>query len=321
MTTIIDRYPNAKDPASPLDIRPVTGRIGAEIRGVQLSGDLDSETVRAIEAALVRHKVIFFRGQQHLDNAGHEAFAALFGDPVAHPTVPVAEGSRYLLDLDSKEGYAASSWHTDVTFVDAYPKGSILRALTVPEAGGDTVWANTETAYEGLPELLRQLANTLWAVHTNDYDYAAQFGLARDSSNPEESQRERERFQKSVFASTVYETEHPVVRVHPVSGQRNLLLGHFVRNFVGLNQTDSARLYAVLQDHITRPENVVRWRWETGDVAFWDNRATQHRAVADFALQRRTLRRATVNGDVPVGIDGRASRTIRKEKAAEREAI
>lgn len=321
MTTIIDRYPNAKDPASPLDIRPVTGRIGAEIRGVQLSGDLDSETVRAIEAALVRHKVIFFRGQQHLDNAGHEAFAALFGDPVAHPTVPVAEGSRYLLDLDSKEGYAASSWHTDVTFVDAYPKGSILRALTVPEAGGDTVWANTETAYEGLPEPLRQLANTLWAVHTNDYDYAAQFGLARDSSNPEESQRERERFQKSVFASTVYETEHPVVRVHPVSGQRNLLLGHFVRNFVGLNQTDSARLYAVLQDHITRPENVVRWRWETGDVAFWDNRATQHRAVADFALQRRTLRRATVNGDVPVGIDGRASRTIRKEKAAEREAI
>ena len=108
MTTIIDRYPNAKDPASPLDIVPVTGRIGAEIRGVQLSGDLDARTVQAIEAALVCHKVIFFRGQQHLDDAEHEAFAALFGDPVAHPTVPVAEGSRYLLDLDSKEGYAAS---------------------------------------------------------------------------------------------------------------------------------------------------------------------------------------------------------------------
>ena len=104
MTTIIDRYPNAKAPDSPLDIVPVTGRIGAEIRGVQLSGDLDPQTVQAIEAALVRHKVIFFRGQQHLDDAEHEAFAALFGDPVAHPTVPVAEGSRYLLDLDSKEG-------------------------------------------------------------------------------------------------------------------------------------------------------------------------------------------------------------------------
>lgn len=314
MTTLIDNYPNAKDPASPLDIRPVTGRIGAEIRGVQLSGDLDAATVQAIEAALVRHKVIFFRNQQHLDNAEHEAFTALFGDPVAHPTVSVAEGSRYLLDLDSKEGFAASSWHTDVTFVEAYPKGSILRALIAPEAGGDTVWANTETAYEGLPEPLRRLANDLWAIHTNDYDYAAQFGLKADA---ERSERERVNFQKKVFASTIYETEHPVVRVHPVSGQRSLLLGHFVRNFVGLSQADSARLYNVLQDHITKPENTVRWRWEAGDVAFWDNRATQHRAVADFALQRRTLRRATVSGDVPVGIDGRASRSIRKEKAAQ----
>ncbi|MDE8651487.1 TauD/TfdA dioxygenase family protein [Novosphingobium album (ex Liu et al. 2023)] len=317
MTTLIDRYPNAKDPASPLDIHPVTGRIGAEIRGVQLSGDLDAETVRAIEAALVRHKVIFFRGQQHLDNAEHEAFAALFGDPVAHPTVPVAEGSRYLLDLDSKEGYAASSWHTDVTFVDAYPKGSILRAITVPEAGGDTVWANAETAYEGLPEPLRQLVNNLWALHTNDYDYAAQFGVAKDAP---QSVHDRQKFQRNVFASTIYETEHPVVRVHPVSGQRSLLLGHFVRNFLGLNQQDSARLYNVLQDHVTREENVVRWRWQAGDVAFWDNRSTQHRAVADFALQRRTLRRATVNGDAPVGIDGRVSRTTRKEVAADRQS-
>jgi len=318
MATIIDRYPNAKDPASALDIHPVTGRIGAEIRGVQLSGDLDGATVREIEAALVRHKVIFFRNQGHLDNAEHEGFAALFGDPVAHPTVPVAEGSRYLLDLDSREGYAASSWHTDVTFVDAYPKGSILRAITVPEAGGDTVWANTETAYEGLPEPLRQLANNLWALHTNDYDYAGQFGLKRDTTlGAEEAEQERARFQKNVFSSTIYETEHPVVRVHPVSGQRNLLLGHFVRNFVGLSKADSAKIYDVLQEHITKPENVVRWRWQPGDVAFWDNRATQHRAVADFGLQRRTLRRATVNGDVPVGIDGRTSRTVKREKRAE----
>jgi len=317
MTTLIDRYPNAKDPASPLDIRPVSGRIGAEILGVQLSGDLDAETVQAIEAALVRHKVIFFRGQQHLDNAEHEAFAALFGDPVAHPTVPVAEGSRYLLDLDSKEGFAASSWHTDVTFVDAYPKGSILRAINTPEAGGDTVWANTVTAYEGLPEPLRQLANNLWALHTNDYDYAARFSVGQDAS-PESKERERiQQVQKSIFASTVYETEHPVVRVHPVSGERSLLVGHFVRNFLGLNPRDSTRLYDILQEHITREENVVRWRWQPGDVAFWDNRATQHRAVADFGLQRRTLRRATINGDAPVGIDGRASRTTRKEKAPE----
>jgi len=314
MTALVATYPNAKDPASPLDIRPIGGRIGAEIRGVVLSGDLDAATVQAIEAALVRHKVIFFRGQDHLDNAEHEAFAGLFGDPVAHPTVPVAEGSRYLLELDSREGYAASSWHTDVTFVEAYPKGSILRAITVPEAGGDTVWANGETAYESLPEPLRQLANTLWAVHSNDYDYAAVLSGAQADS---QQHREYVAAHRAVFTSTVYETEHPVVRVHPVSGQRSLLLGHFVKRFVGLSQQDSQRLFAILQEHITREENVVRWQWQPGDVAFWDNRATQHRAVADFALQRRTLRRATINGDVPVGIDGRRSRALRQERNAE----
>ena len=281
-----------------------------------LSGDLDADTVQAIKDAVVRHKVVFFRDQHDLDDARHEAFAALFGDPVAHPTVPVAEGSRYLLELDSKEGYAASSWHTDVTFVDAYPKGSILRAITIPEAGGDTLWANGETAYEGLPEPLRQLVNTLWATHTNLYDYAA---VLQNAPKRDAAENERALFQKNVFASTVYETEHPLVRVHPVSGQRSLLLGHFVKQFVGLNQADSSRLFQVLQDHITRPENVVRWRWRKGDVAFWDNQSTQHRAIADFGLQRRTLRRATINGDVPVGIDGQRSRTVRKEKATQYE--
>lgn len=310
----ISTYTNAKDPASPLDVVPITGTIGAEIRGVTLSGDLDANTVQAIKDAVVRHKVVFFRGQTELDDTRHEGFASLFGDPVAHPTVPVAEGSRYLLELDSKEGYAASSWHTDVTFVDAYPKGSILRAVTIPEAGGDTVWANGETAYESLPETLRQLANNLWAVHTNLYDYAAVLSNAPKGTAAE---KDRQLFQKNVFASTVYETEHPVVRVHPVSGQRSLLLGHFVKQFVGLNQADSQRLFQILQDHITRPENVVRWRWQQGDVAFWDNQSTQHRAVADFGLQRRTLRRATIAGEVPVGIDGRNSRTVRKEKATD----
>lgn len=314
MATIVDSYPNAKDPNSPLDIRPIAGRIGAEIRGIVLSGDLDGPTVQAIEAALVRHKVIFFRGQQHLDNAEHEAFTALFGDPVAHPTVPVAEGSKYLLELDSREGYAASTWHTDVTFVDAYPKGSILRGINIPEAGGDTLWANGVTAYDELPEPLRQLVNNLWAVHSNDYDYAAVLGANADDKSADRVQQH-----KNVFASTIYETEHPVVRVHPVSGERSLLLGHFLKRFVGLNQADSQRLFSILQDHVTKPENTVRWSWQPGDVAFWDNRATQHRAVADFALQRRTLRRATVAGDVPVAIDGGTSRTIRKEKAKEYE--
>ena len=315
MTDLHNSYANARDKNIPLEITPVTGTIGAIVHGVELSGDLPAPVVQAIQAALVRHKVLFFRDQQHLTDQEHEDFAALLGDPVAHPTVPVAEGSRYLLELDSKEGYAASSWHTDVTFVDAYPKASILRALTIPEAGGDTQWANGETAYEGLPEVLRQLVNNLWATHTNLYDYASILQSAPDG----ESAAKRIKEHRNVFASTVYETEHPVVRVHPVSGQRSLLLGHFVKQFVGLNAADSARLFQTLQDHITKPENVVRWRWREGDVAICDNQSTQHRATADFGLQRRTLRRATISGEVPVGIDGRSSRTVRKEKAVQYE--
>ena len=180
----------------------------------------------------------------------------------------------------------------------------------MPEAGGDTLWANGETAYDSLPEPLRQLVNHLWALHTNDYDYAAVLNGRIDDPA---AAAERIAQHRRVFASTVYETEHPVVRVHPVSGQRSLLVGHFVKSFLGLNRDDSARLFTILQDHLTRPENTVRWRWQPGDVAFWDNRSTQHRAVADFGLQRRTLRRATIHGEVPVGIDGQTSRTVRRE--------
>ncbi len=303
MTLLTHKFVNEREAGSPLDIVPVAGRIGAEIRGVQLSGDIDDITLAAVRAALVRHKVIFFRDQE-LDDAGQEALAERFGKPVAHPTVPVVPGSRYLLELDSKEGYAASSWHTDVTFVDAYPEASILRAITIPAAGGDTVWANGETAYEELPEALKTLVDTLWAVHSNLYDYAAVTG----------GDGELAAKHKAIFASTVYETEHPVVRVHPESGQRSLLLGHFFKQFVGLNNADSQRLFSVLQDHITKPENTVRWRWRAGDVAIWDNRSTQHRAIADFGLQRRTLRRATIAGDVPVAIDGRRSKVVKREK-------
>ena len=190
--------------------------------------------------------------------------------------------------------------HTDVTFVPAYPAASILRAITIPEAGGDTLWANAATAYDTLPEPLRLLVDGLRAVHSNLYDYAEILGVRKEYL--EEHRR--------VFASTVYETEHPVVHVHPESGERSLILGHFLKQFVGLNIEDSRRLFAVLQDHAVKPENTVRWRWRAGDVAIWDNRATQHRAIADFGTQRRTLRRATVKGVAPIGIDGRESRLV-----------
>jgi taurine dioxygenase len=304
MSAIHPVFINARELDNPLDIVPVAGRIGAEIRGVTLSGSLDDATLKAIRAALVRHKVIFFRNQVNLEDAGQEAFAERLGSPVAHPTVPVAEGSRYLLELNSQEGFAASSWHTDVTFTINYPEASILRAIDVPEAGGDTLWANTASAYEELPAPLKILVDNLKAVHTNAYDYAAAY------ANAPAAQLERYR---AVFTSTVYETEHPVVRVHPESGERTLVLGQFVKSFVGLNSADSQRLFAILQDHVTKPENTVRWSWRAGDVAIWDNRATQHRAIADFGLQRRHLRRVTLAGSLPVGINGEQSRQLKPE--------
>lgn len=285
-----------------LEIHPVAGRIGAEIRGVHLSGELDAATVEAIQQALVQYKVIFFREQAHLDDQSQEAFAHLLGEPIAHPTVPVRDGTRFLMELDGTRGQRANSWHTDVTFVDAYPKASILRSVLAPKSGGDTVWANTSSAYNDLSIELRALADTLWAVHSNEYDYAAR--------KPDVSLEKLEEYRK-VFTSTVYETEHPVVRVHPVSGEKTLLLGHFVKRLKGYSLADSAQLFNLLQGYVTRLENTVRWRWSTGDVAIWDNRATQHYAVDDYGTQERIVRRVTLKGDVPVGVQGQRSQTIK----------
>ncbi|TLS52405.1 TauD/TfdA family dioxygenase [Paenibacillus antri] len=292
-------------------VNPVAGRIGAEISGISLTGSLDSNAVSFIHEALLRHKVVFFRNQHHLDDREQEAFAKLLGRPAAHPTVPVREGSDYILELNSDHGNGrANSWHTDVTFLAAYPKFSVLRGVVIPEAGGDTVWANTAAAYEGLPASLQKLADQLWAVHTNAYDYAAE---RRDFTE------EALKHHNEVFSSTVYETEHPVVHIHPETGERHLLLGHFVKRFVGLSTADSQQIFSILQRHVTQIENTVRWRWKAGDVAIWDNRATQHYAVNDYGNASRVVRRITIDGDIPTGLDGRRSvtKTFVKRREAE----
>ena len=291
-------------PASTVTVEKVGGRIGAVISGVRLGGDLDPGTVAAVRAALLANKVVFFRGQDHLDEDSHEAFGRLLGTPVAHPTVPSADG-RYSLGIDSDHGGRANQWHTDVTFVPAYPAFSILRAVVIPPYGGNTLWANTAAAYSGLPEPLRVLADSLRAVHSNDYDYVA----LRPEARPEALAQ----YQK-VFTSTKFLTEHPVVRVHPETGERTLLLGNFVQRISKLTGRDSRALLDLFQAHIERPENTVRWQWQTGDVAIWDNRATQHYGVDDSDAHERKLRRVTIDGDVPVGVDGRSSTLISPEE-------
>src|SRR5262252_9487915 len=155
-----------------LDVRPITPAIGAEIHGVRLSGDLPAATVTAIRDALLRHRVVFFRGQGHLDEAEQEAFARLLGPLVPHPTVPSLAGTEAVLNIDAEKA-RANRWHTDVTFVPAFPLFSVLRGVVIPPLGGDTVWANTIAAYATLPPVLRGLADQLWALHGNVYDYVA----------------------------------------------------------------------------------------------------------------------------------------------------
>ena len=290
---------------APITTAPLTARIGAQIDNVNLSGDLADPIIAAIESALAKYKVIFFRNQEHLDDAEQERFASRLGEIVPHPTVPARSGTAAILELDSSDGRGrADRWHTDLTFVDAYPKMSVLRAVVMPPFGGDTVWANAVSAYESLPAPLKTLAESLWAVHSNQFDYAA--------ARPQASAAAAKHYHQ-VFASSVYETEHPVVR-QLSTGERSLVLGDFVRRFVGYRQSDSRNLFELFQSHITNLENTVRWRWHVGDVAIWDNTATQHCAVNDYGEQKRVVRRSTVKGEVPISIDGRRSIMRSKER-------
>ena len=292
-----------------LDIRPLAGNIGAEIGGVDAAADLSDETVARVRAALLRHKVVFLRGQR-LDYDGQVAFAQRLGSlTLGHPTLASPPGQPLLEEIDSRAGGRTNYWHTDVTFVDRPPAFTLLRAVVIPPVGGDTIWANTVTAYESLPSDLRDLADRLRIVHTNAYDYAATPGR-EDRPDPAAEARRRE------FVSRVYVTEHPAVRVHPETGERSLVLGGFARSVAGFAPQAGRDLIRILQEYVTRPEQTVRWQWRAGDLAIWDNRATQHYAIFDYGDEHRRGERVTVAGPVPVGVDGRPSVAISGEAEA-----
>ncbi len=237
------------------------------------------------------------------------AFAQRFGGlTLGHPTLASPPEQPLLEEIDSAHGIGANHWHTDVTFVDRPPAFTFLRAVVIPPVGGDTLWANTVTAYASLPADLRDLVDRLRIVHANAYDYAV--GERPERDDPAVADRRRE------FVSTVYETEHPAVRVHPETAERSLVLGRFAQSVAGFGPRTSRDLIRILQDHITTPEHTVRWRWRVGDVAIWDNRATQHYAIYDYAPAHRRGERVTVAGPVPVGVDGRPSVALKGDAAA-----
>ncbi|WP_432093383.1 TauD/TfdA dioxygenase family protein [Streptomyces sp. bgisy100] len=284
------------------DIRRIGGRIGAEVLGADLSETLDPAIVSDINTALLEHKALIFR-DQHLDDAAQLRFASLFGElTTAHPTVPSVEEQPSILPVDAEEGIRANHWHTDVTFVRTPPKVSTLRGIVVPPYGGNTLIAGSAAAYRDLPQPLRELADKLWAVHTNDYDYAA----PKNDKAAEHRKR---------FVSRKYRTAHPVVRVHPETGERGLFIGGFAQSLIGLGPSESRDLLRILQSYVIRPENIVRVAWSPGDVVLFDNRITQHYAPDDYGDLPRLLHRVTVAGDVPVGVDGERSYVLEGDEA------
>lgn len=256
-----------------IEVKQVAGFIGAEIGGVDLSRPLHDDAVKEIRQALLKWKVVFFRGQ-NIDRAAQIAFTARFGEVTyAHPheDEPI-EGFEQILPIDRsryerRNGLRRSSyenrWHTDVTAVVNPPAASILRAVDVPSFGGDTQWTNLVAAYEGLSAPLRALADTLKAEHR----FNARLRL---SSNSKLVQR---------IAANPQVSIHPVVRVHPETGERALFVNPgFTSHILDVSPQESDLLLELFFNQITKPAYTTRFRWNNGDIAFWDNRATAHLA-------------------------------------------
>lgn len=282
-----------------LDIAPLSGTIGAEIRAIDLHQTLDPQTLGAVRQALLNYKVIFFPGQ-HLSPAEHKQFAASFGEiTLAHPVIPGLEDHKEVFEIDYTKARALvggvrseyddrENWHTDVTFVETPPLGSVLNAIVIPAAGGDTLWADTQAAYEGLSEPVRQFVDGLTAIH----DGTRSFGKLLKIVGKGEWDGE-------TFTELV-EVEHPVVRTHPETGRRNLFVNPgFTQRIKGLTARESEAILQFLYRHMTTPEYVVRYRWEEGDLGFWDNRTTMHYAIRDYGEAHRVIQRVTIRGDKP----------------------
>jgi alpha-ketoglutarate-dependent taurine dioxygenase len=273
-----------------VDVVPLTTVLGAEVAGVELVPELDDAVVTALRQALLRHKVLFFRGQS-LDAGALTRLARHFGELTeAHPVEPSVEGHPEVLALDADEGARADIWHSDLTFQQRPPMGAMLHAKVVPAVGGDTIWSDMSATYEALSPTLRQFLDRLTASHTPGK--AGGYFAQRDPGGDKAS--------RTAAAEPVH---HPVVRVHPETGRRSIFVNPlFTDKIDGLRRSESDALLGVIQNVAIAPERLVRWHWREGDVAFWDNRCTMHYALLEFTGPRR-MNRVALHGERPVGVD------------------
>ena len=274
-----------------LRITPLSSALGAQISGVDISQTLSIEDRDAIEQALLTHQVLFFRNQP-ITPQEQARFAANFGDLHIHPIYPNVPEQPEVLILDTAVTDVRDNavWHTDVTFLPTPALGAVLSAKQLPAYGGDTLWASGIAAFEALSAPMQALLDGLTATH----DFTRSFPLERFGNTAADLLRWEETRRKNPPLS------HPVVRTHPVSGRKALFVNDgFTTRINELEPAESEAILKLLFAHATRPEFTIRWRWQENDVAFWDNRVTQHYAVDDYRPQRRVMHRATILGDVP----------------------
>ncbi len=276
-----------------ITVTPISGAIGAEIEGVDLSKPLGVETVRQIRQALLDHLVIFFRDQD-LTPEAYMTFAERFGTPVEYPMIKGIEGYPYIIEIVKEAEQTVNFggiWHADTTYLETPAMGAMLHAIEVPPKGGDTMWANQYMAYETLSEPLRRFLDGMTVVNSS---------AKADVSKTREDMIHQEggNAPRPEFIS-----EHPAVRTHPETGRRSLYVNvAHTSHFKGMTEEESAPILNYLFQHQVRPEFTCRFRWRKGSLAFWDNRCSQHNPINDYHGYRRVMRRISLEGDRPYSL-------------------
>ncbi|WP_425407356.1 TauD/TfdA dioxygenase family protein [Hwanghaeella sp.] len=291
MLQVVPRLAKAPDGFNTVKVSPMCGALGAEVTGVDLSKPLSNECFADIQKALRDYLVIFFRDQDITPDQ-HKKFGLLFGTLNVHPVYEPLEGHPEILQV-VKEADALNNigdtWHSDATFLENPPMGSILYAREIPPFGGDTLFANLELAYEMLSDGMKKMLNGMQAVHSDAF-----LTGANSERNATRSTKLRD------GALVTREVVHPVVRTHPETGRKSLYINEpFTVRFDGMTEKESRPLLDYLLGHIKSPEFTCRFRWQVGSMAFWDNRCTHHYALNDYHGHRREMHRVTVNGDRP----------------------
>lgn len=259
--------------------------IGGEVTGIDLRTVPDDDTLAALRAGLLEHKVIFFRDQD-ITTEQHIAFARCFGELEIHPVTPLDQPNPEVLVIRHDENRRGSenTWHSDVTWRPEPSLGSILRSRVVPDVGGDTLFADMHAAFESLPDKVRHQVDGLTAIH----DFTRVFGFGLDAKAQQEMMARHP------------PVEHPVIRTHPETGRKGIYVNAaFTVAIKGMGDTESARLLRTLYRQAGAPELQCRFRWRVNSLAFWDNRSTQHYAVSDYHPAVREMERVTVAGDKP----------------------